>query len=50
VILYLDTSSLVMETLLKAAHSAGFSILHPVVREGFVMEGSGFPWAFERER
>jgi len=35
--------------LLKAARATGLSILHPTVRQGFVMESSGFPWALERE-
>jgi len=37
-------------SLLTAARSAGLSILHPMVRQGFIMEDSGFPWAQERER
>jgi uncharacterized protein len=37
-------------TLLEAARTSGLSILHPEIRDGFVMEGSGFPWALEHER
>jgi len=37
-------------TLLEAARASGLSILHPLIREGFVMESSGFPWALAHER
>lgn len=37
-------------TLLEAARSSGLSILHPEIHDGFVMEGSGFPWALAHER
>jgi uncharacterized protein len=36
--------------LLEAARASGLSILHPEIREGFVMESSGFPWALAHER
>jgi predicted nucleic acid-binding protein len=36
--------------LLKAAHGSGFSILHPMVREGYVMEKTEFFWALDLGR
>jgi predicted nucleic acid-binding protein len=36
--------------LLEAARASGLLILHPVIRDGLVMDSSGFPWALAHER